>query len=356
MKTLERNIRIKQVAESRIHEVDMNNIPFGRVFSDHMLIAHYRDGQWQAPEIRPYGKLELEPSISSLNYGQSIFEGMKAHRGPQGEALLFRPEANWKRLNRSAARMCMPEVPASIFLDGLQELIRLDQAWIPAPEQGALYIRPLYFATDEFIGVKASETYTFVIFTCPVGPYYTRPVRLLVTKDYIRAAIGGTGSAKTCGNYAASLLPDKLAKARGYDNVLWLDAREHRFIEECGTMNVFFVIDGTVITPPLSGTILPGITRDSLIRLLKDHDYKIEVRPISIYEVEEAYEAGYLQEAFGAGTAATVTHIEAIGFGGRDLVFPPVDQRPVSQWLGQQLEALKSGTAKDPYGWRVKVE
>lgn len=355
MQTLAHGIKIDKIAHSKLHDIDMNNIPFGRLFSDHMLVARFEGGKWQAPEIKPYGKFELAPSVLSLNYGQSIFEGMKAHRGENGEALLFRPDANFRRMNRSAARMCMPDIPEEIFMDGLKTLIELDKAWLPNKENSALYIRPLYFGTDEFIGVHASENYLFTIFTCPVGTYYSAPVSLLVSKDYIRAAIGGTGSAKTCGNYAGSLLPDRIAREQGYHNVLWLDAKEHRYVEECGTMNIFFVIEDTVITPPLSGTILPGITRDSVIRLLKDNGYKIEARPISIYEVEEAYEAGYLREAFGAGTAATISHIAKIGFGGRDMALPPVEDRKVSNWLGQTLSKIKTGELADPYGWIVKV-
>lgn len=355
MHTLEHRIKIEKTTHSRLPETDMNNIPFGRVFSDHMLVVKYDEGKWQQAEIKPYGNLELAPSISSLNYGQSIFEGMKAHKGPNGEALLFRPMDNFRRMNRSAARMCMPEIPEDVFMEGMKALVDLDKGWLPEKENSALYIRPLYFGIDEFIGVHASESYIFTIFTCPVGTYYTAPVSLLASKDYIRAAVGGTGSAKTCGNYAASLLPDRIARAQGYNNVLWLDAKEHRYVEECGTMNIFFVIEDTVITPPLGGTILPGITRDSVLRLLKDNGYKIETRPISIYEVEEACEAGYLQEAFGAGTAATISHIEKIGFSGKDMILPPIEGRKVSNWLGKTLNDIKLGVADDPYGWVVKV-
>jgi branched-chain amino acid aminotransferase len=345
------NVIIHKTETSRLAQIDMDHIPFGRVFSDHMLLIYYRNGQWQTPEIRPYGKLELAPSVSVLNYGQSIFEGMKAHRGPMGKPLLFRPRDNWKRINHSAARMCMPALPEELFMDGLKALIELDQAWIPPTSKGALYIRPLMFATDEFIGVKPSEEYLFTIFTGPAGTYYSEPVSLLASKDYVRAGIGGTGSAKTAGNYASGMLPDRIAKSQGYHNVLWLDGREHRYVEECGTMNMFFVIDNTIITPPLAGTILPGITRDSVIRVLRDNGYRVEVRPIAIQEIESAYDQGYLQEAFGAGTAATIAHIARIGYGGRDLVLPPTDDRPVSNWLNETLYDIRVGNAKDPYGW-----
>lgn len=355
MNILEQNILINQTTDSRLHTVDMNNIPFGRVFSDHMLVAKFTKGEWQRPEILPYGPLELSPAVSSLNYGQSVFEGMKAFRNESGQAVLFRPEDNFKRINRSGHRLSMPAIPKEIFMDGLKELVNLDQKWIPTREQGSLYIRPLYFATDEYIGVKASDDYIFTVFTCPVGPYYTQPVSLLASKDFVRAAVGGTGAAKAAGNYAGALLPDKLAKAQGYNNVLWLDAKENRYVEECGTMNIFFVIDGVVVTPNLSGTILEGITRNSAIRVLKQSGYKVEERPISIYEVQAAYHEGKLQEAFGAGTAATISHIAKIGFAGEDMILPEIADRKVGPWLDGKLERIKYGVEDDPYGWVVPV-
>ena len=355
MEVAQLHIRVKPVAQSRLDQIDMNHIPFGRVFSDHMLTARYREGKWQEVQIEPYGPLAFTPSISALNYGQAVFEGMKAHRGPGGETLLFRPADNFRRINQSAARLSMPAVTEDIFMEGLQELIRRDIGWVPTAEQGALYIRPVMFATDEYIGVKASDSYIFCIFTCPVGPYYAEPVSLLATKDYVRAAIGGTGSAKAAGNYAAALLPDRIAKSQGYNNVLWLDGRDQQYVEECGTMNVFFVIGDTVITPRLTGTILPGITRNSVIQLLRDHGYRIETRPISIYEVQEAYHEGRLKDAFGTGTAATITHIARIGFAGEDITLPPVDDRPVSNWLKDQLYQIRTGQVEDPYGWVVQV-
>lgn len=350
---IEPKFKTTLVSQSRISEVDMDNVPFGKVFSDHMLVAKYSDGKWHEPEIMPYSKLNFAPSISALHYGQAIFEGMKAYRGPAGEALLFRPQENLKRINYSANRLCMPQIPESIFMDGLKELVKLDEQWIPPADKGSLYIRPHLFSTDEFIGVKASGSYMFVIFTCPVGKYYNEPVKLLATKEYTRAAIGGIGSAKAAGNYAASLLPDKIAKSQGYDNVLWLDARLHQYIEECGTMNVFFVIENTVVTPQLTGTILAGITRDSLLRLLMDNGYSVEKRRISIYELDEAYNQGVFQEAFGAGTAATIAHISKIGFAGRDMILP--QSHPVSDWLYTTLRGIQNGILPDPYGWVVRL-
>lgn len=355
MNILESNIRVQKVGQSRLGEVDMNNIPFGREFSDHMLVARFEKGEWQTPEIVPYGHLKMMPSISALNYGQSVFEGMKAFQGPAGEPVLFRPLENWKRMNRSAYRMCMPDIPESVFMDGLKALIDLDRSWIPSIEQGSLYIRPLFFATDEYIGVKASENYIFTIFTCPVGPYYSQPVNLLATTEFVRAGIGGTGAAKAAGNYAGALLPDRLARKQGYNNILWLDGREHQYIEECGTMNIFFVIDDTVITPRLTGTILPGVTRNSALKVLRDNGYKVEERQISIYEIQAAYESSSLKEAFGAGTAVTITHINKIGFNGIDMVLPPVEERAIGNWLGETLAGIRTGVAEDPYGWVVRV-
>lgn len=352
------SIKITPTTHSRLPETNLENVGFGKVFSDHMLIAEYKNGKWGEPEIVPYGKLELLPSISALHYGQAIFEGMKAYKGPNGNPLLFRPRDNYRRMNASAARLCMPEIPESIFMDGLKALVKLDKDWIPEPDKGQLYIRPHMFATDEFVGVKASDSYLFVIFCCPVSFYYKNPVKLLATKEYSRAAIGGTGSAKAAGNYAAALLPDQLAKRQGYDNVLWLDARLHQYIEECGTMNVFFSIEDSVITPLPVGTILGGVTRDSIIRLLKDNKNRlgikeVEIRRISIYELEDAYMQGTFHEAFGTGTAATIAPIEKIGFAGKDMVLS--DKRPISNWLYSTLYGIQTGQLEDPYGWVVEL-
>ncbi|MFN0200645.1 MAG: branched-chain amino acid aminotransferase [Bacteroidia bacterium] len=343
------------VAASNLPKVDMNNIPFGKIFSDHMFVAKYENGQWNEGEVLPYGDISFAPSMSALHYGQAIFEGMKAYKNPQGEPQLFRPLDNWKRFNHSAGRLCMPDVPKDLFTNAIHYLVGLDHNWIPAREQGSLYIRPCMFATDEAVGVKASDSYLFVVFTSPVGPYYKEPVNLLATKEYTRAAIGGMGNAKAAGNYASALLPDRIAKKQGYHNVLWLDARLHQYIEECGTMNVFFVIEDTVVTPQLTGTILAGITRDSVIRLLMDNGYKVEKRRISIYELDEAYNQGEFQEAFGAGTAAVISNVNKIGFGGRDMTLPPVEERKISTWLYDTLYGIQTGILPDPYGWIVPV-
>ncbi|MGC9504607.1 branched-chain amino acid aminotransferase [Baaleninema sp.] len=348
------SIEIEQSSEPRLRGLDINNVPFGKMFSDHMLVATVEQGTWSA-KIVPYGKLEMSPSISALHYGQSVFEGMKAYKSPQGEPLLFRPGANFDRINRSAARLCMPPIPEEIFMEGLQELIRLDADWIPTRPGSALYIRPIYFATDESIGLRPSERYTLAIMSCPVGAYYAEPVKLTVTRQYVRAFPGGTGAAKAAGNYAASLLADREAKQQGYDNVLWLDGVHHKYIEECGTMNVFFVIDGVVVTPELQGTILPGITRESVLRLLRDMEVPVEERAIALDEIIDAADAGTLQEAFGAGTAATIAHIETINTGDRELQLPPASDRKYANLLLKKLEDIKTAKTDDPYGWVVRV-
>lgn len=353
--SVEEGILIERRSVSRINEIDMDNIPFGREFSDHMLVIDYIDGEWKQPVIKPYGPIAFTPAMSALNYGQSIFEGMKAYRGTDGGIRLFRAKDNMTRMNRSAERMCMPAIPEELFMKGLSQLLSMDNAWVPKQEQGTLYIRPLMYATDDYIGVKSSDNYQFVIFTCPVGMYYTEPVNLLVTKEFVRAAIGGTGAAKAAGNYAAAMLPDQIAKSQGYHNVLWLDGRDHLYIEECGTMNVFFVVGDTVLTPRLVGTILPGITRKSVLRLLRENGYKVEVRRISIHEIEEAYEEGLLKEAFGTGTAASIAHVNMIGFQGKKMFLPDVSERKIGPWLSDTLNKIKNGDAKDPYGWITKL-
>ncbi|MBO9999810.1 MAG: branched-chain amino acid aminotransferase [Cyanobacteria bacterium SID2] len=349
------SIESERVSESRLHGLDINNVPFGKTFSDHMLVATCEQGRWSTAKIVPYGQLSLSPSISALHYGQSVFEGMKAYKSASGEALLFRPHANFDRINRSAARLCMPPIPEEIFIEGLRQLICLDANWIPTKPGSALYIRPIYFATDESIGLRPSERYTFAIITCPVGAYYAEPVKLTVAHDYVRAFPGGTGAAKAAGNYAASLLADREAKQHGYDNVLWLDGIHHQYIEECGTMNVFFVIDDVVVTPALQGTILPGITRDSVLTLLRDRGVRVEERSIALDELLKADEAGTLQEAFGAGTAATIAHIETICVGDRILNVPPISERKYGPQLLKALEEIKTAKVNDPYGWVVRV-
>ncbi|MEO1713492.1 MAG: branched-chain amino acid aminotransferase [Bacteroidota bacterium] len=285
---MEYTIKTEVTKQSRIETLDFDNIPFGRAFSDHMFVADYIDGEWTNFTIQPYGDISFSPALMALHYGQAIFEGMKASINAQGEPLLFRPEEHAKRLNISAIRMGMPAFPEEAFVKALEQLVWLDRQWIPKRSDSALYLRPFMFASDEYIGVKPSNKYKMIIFTCPVGPYYSNPVKLLTANYYMRAVKGGVGFAKAAGNYAATLQPMKEANAQGYDQIMWMSP-DFKYIQECGTMNLFFVIDGVVITPPTEdGTILKGITRDSFIAMLKAKGQQVEERPLSIDEVVEA--------------------------------------------------------------------
>lgn len=355
MIALTTKIRIEKNPHSHLSEVDWNDVPFGRIFSDHMLEADYADGKWGEPVIRPYSKLATSPSISALHYGQSIFEGMKAFKNQKGEPLLFRPLDNFERINRSAARLCMPDLPHNIFIDGLKELVRLDKDWIPEQDGNSLYIRPFYFATDEYVGIRPSDNYKFIIFTSPVGAYYPEPVNLLISDEFVRATERGTGETKAAGNYAASLLGARKAQEKGYHNVIWLDAKEYKYVEECGTMNIFFIIDGVAITPSLNGTILRGITRHSVIQLLKEKGIPVEERKLEAEEIFQAHKAGKLQEAFGTGTAATVAHVNKIGFKGEDMQLPPIAERKIGPWLLSRLNDIRTQRVEDPFGWVEKI-
>jgi len=348
-------INVTPTTQSRLAEVDINDVPFGKVFSDHMLIVTCKNGEWQTPEIKPFGAIEMHPAMSVIHYGQSIFEGMKAYKNVHGEVMLFRPEDNFNRFNESARRMCMTEVPREIFMDGLLELIRLDSNWIPTKEGSSLYIRPVMFATDEYVGIKPSDDYCFMIFTCPVGAYYPEPITVKIEEEYVRAAEGGVGAAKAAGNYAASLYPNKKAMEEGYRQLLWTDAKEHKYIEESGTMNVFFVIGDKLITPGTSrDTILKGITRRSVITLANDMGLTVEERPVEVAEVVDALKSGSLKEAFGAGTAATIAHISAIGYRGNRFELPPISERKIGNALLDQLTNIRLGLVEDKYGWVVK--
>jgi len=348
-------IKVSLTEHSKIAETDFSNIPFGKVFSDHMLLADYGAKGWGEVSIQPFGLVPMSLAFSGLHYGQSIFEGMKAYRTVQNKPVLFRPIDNFNRLNRSARRLCMPEIPEELFMTGLKELVRIEQEWIPSNEGSALYIRPVYFATDEFLGVRASDTYRLAIMCCPVGPYYTEPVNILVMKKYVRAFDGGTGNAKVAGNYAAGMLATREAQKEGYHNVLWMDGKTRTLVEESGAMNVFFIIGDTVVTPRLRGTILEGITRDSVLVLLKRKGIKVEESDISVDDLEKAYHKGELKDAFGTGTAATIAHIARIQHEDLNMVLPPVSERHISSALLQELNAIRTGQQEDTLGWVVPV-
>lgn len=352
---IDTGLKIIKNENSNLNEIDFDNIPFGRAFSDHMYVAEYKDGEWGNMRIQPFGHFSVHPANIAWHYGQSIFEGMKATKAIDGTPMLFRPEMHAERINRSAKRMCMPEFPKEAFMDAVYQLVKLEKDWIPPKEGSALYLRPYMVAMDEFIGVQVAKTYMFVIFCCPVGPYYSKPVKLKADPYYIRAAAGGTGEAKAAGNYAGSLYPAKLAKDEGYDQIMWLDANEHKYIQEVGTMNIFFVIDDTVITPPTSGTILQGITRDSALKILQDSDYTVDVRDITIDEVMQAGKEGRLQEVFGTGTAAVIANVREIGYKGDSIQLNP-DSYKVSPFLKDTINGIRSTRLEDNYGWTVMVK
>lgn len=345
------NINIRKIESSRIHELDKNNIEFGKVYSDHMLIADYEDGEWKQPEIMPYGNMSMSPATSFIHYGQAIFEGVKAYKDPQGNPVIFRPYDNWKRLNRSAERMGMPELPEEIFMEGLKQLIELDKDWVPTAERTSLYIRPFMMAMDEFIGIKPTTKFRFMIITSPAGPYYADPVSIYVDENYVRAFPGGIGFTKAAGNYGASMYPMTEVRKKGFHQILWMDGIEHKYVQEIGTMNVFFVMGDKIVTPELSETILDGITRDSVITILKDNGYTVEERPLHIDEIVAAAKAGELFEAFGTGTAASIAPIKDLTYMGEKMELPSVENWKIAHWLRNHLNDIRYCRTEDKYGW-----
>lgn len=349
------DFNITKVETSKLKDINLENIPFGKYMTDHMLEVDYEGGEWKTVEIKPYQPLLLEPSLAAIHYGQSIFEGVKAYKNPAGEPFIFRPYDNFKRFNISAERMQMPQIPEEIFIDGMKELIKLDANWIPAKSDHSLYIRPFMFSTDETLGVKPSEKYKFMIILSPTGPYYATPMRIYVEEKYVRAAKGGIGYAKAAGNYGASMYPTAQAKLKGYDQVLWTDAVEHKYVQECGTMNVVFIIGDKAITPGLeAGTILDGVTRDSVLTLLKQMGLTVEERELNIDEVIEAHKAGTLKEVFGTGTAATISLIKELRY--KDYVMEfDVENWKVAPEVKSLLNGIRYGKTADTYDWMVKL-
>ena len=346
---------VTKAERSKLQDLDLENLPFGRYFSDHMLEADYEKGEWKNVEIKPYQPLLLSPSVAALHYGQAIFEGIKAYKDRHGNPYIFRPQDNFHRFNISAERMHMPAVPEEIFMEGMRQLISLDRNWIPFKEDHSLYIRPFMFSSDELIGVRPSENYKFLIILSPTGPYYNAPMRIYVEEKYVRAVPGGVGFAKAAGNYGGSMLATAEAKKKGYDQVLWMDAIEHKYVQEIGTMNVFFIIGNTAITPNLNeGTILGGVTRASSITLLQEMGLKVEERPLSIDEIIKAYEAGNLSEVFGTGTAATISMIKELRY--KDYVMKfDVDKWKAAPILKKWLADIREGRREDKYNWMWKV-
>lgn len=349
------DFNITRVERSKLNEQNLQNIPFGKYFTDHMLEADYEDGEWKNVEIKPYQPLLLSPSCAALHYGQAIFEGIKAYKNQQGEAFIFRPFDNFKRFNISAERMAMPQIPEEIFVEGMRQLIEIDKNWIPQQADHSLYIRPFMFSSDDVIGVKPGEKYKFMIILSPTGPYFNAPMRIYAEEKYVRAVQGGVGYAKTAGNYAAAMYATAEAKKKGYDQVLWMDAFEHKDVQECGTMNIFFLIGDKAITPDLaSGTILDGVTRDSAIVILKELGFTVEERSLSIDEIVESYKAESLHEIFGTGTAATISMVKELRYKDYTMHFD-VDKWKIAPKIKNKLSAIREGRAQDKYDWMYKV-
>lgn len=344
-------INVRKTNHSRIREVDFNNLEFGKHVSDHMLVSDYAKGEWKQLQILPYANLSMAPATLALHYGQTVFEGMKAFRMHDGLINIFRIEKHYERLVKSLERMCMAIIPKELFVEGLLRLVEIDKAWVPSLEGSSLYIRPFMFASEARFGVKISDEYRFVIFTGPVPDLYPEPLKIKVETEYIRAAKGGTGYAKCGGNYGGAYYPTQLARQQGYDQVLWTDAKENKYIEESGMMNVMFVINDTIVTPPLSDSILDGVTRDSLLTLARDLGYKIEERPIGIHELEKAFRDRSISEAFGTGTAAVVAPINTISIDAIDFHLPEYSHENLLFKLKNKLELVRLGKEPDKYGW-----
>ena len=349
------NIEIQRIRESKIASVDFDNLPFGSVYSDHMLECDFINGEWQTPVIKPYSPITLDPSAKIFHYGQSIFEGMKAYKDAEENILLFRPTDNCKRLNKSAERLVIPQIPEEVFMAGLKKLLEVDSDWIPRKEGSSLYIRPFMFASGKGFHASPADAYKFIICTAPSGAYFAGEVKVLIEEKYARAANGGVGFAKAGGNYAAQFYPTQLAIEKGYNQVIWTDDNTHQFIEEAGAMNIFIRINDTLITSPTSDRILDGITRKSILQIAADNGIKTEVRKISVGEVVEAAKNGSLKEMFGAGTAAVISPIAGFGYQENDFDLPTLDN-PYASQLKKFITDIQTNKTEDPYGWRVFVK
>jgi len=344
-----------KISKSRIENVDFDNLVFGKTFTDHMFICHFKNGSWLDPEIKPYQPITIEPSASVFHYGQAVFEGMKAYKDNDGKVWLFRPNENFKRINRSSHRLQIPEFPEEYFFEGLNQLIKLDKDWVKPGYEHSLYIRPFVFASEYTAQATASTEYIFMIICGLAGGYYSEPVNVKIEKKYTRAISGGVGYAKTAANYAAALYPAVEAQKEGYHQLIWTDGKEHNYVEESGTMNLFFVINNTLITPPLGDTVLDGVTRDSIISVCSELDIKVEVRKISVNEIIDSLDKGLMTEAFGAGTAATVAPIKTIGYNSKNYNLPKIDKSGYSQKILDHLNKIKFGKIEDKFGWVTKL-
>lgn len=350
-----KKIVIEKAKESKISQVDFNNLPFGQVNSDHMFVCDYKNGAWQTPRITPYQNICLDPSSKIFHYGQSVFEGMKAYKDADGKIWLFRPLENQKRINISSKRLCIPEFPEEFFMEGLKALLKLESDWIPTAEGSSLYIRPFAFATGNGFHASPSDEYKFIIAFSPSGAYFAGKVKVLIEQTYSRSANGGVGYAKAGGNYAGQFYPTQLAVARGYQQVIWTDDTSHEYIEEAGAMNIFVRIGDTLITAPTSDRILDGITRKSIIDIAKDEGIPVEVRKIKVSEIVEASKNGTLMEMFGAGTAAVISPISGFGHQQDDYELPVVENNYASR-LKKRITDIQYNRAEDKFGWRFEVK
>ncbi|TSD63936.1 branched-chain amino acid aminotransferase [Inquilinus sp. KBS0705] len=349
------DIKLTKNPHSRLAETDFDNLPFGKTFTDHMLMADYADGEWKNFEILPYGPIDLSPAISALHYGQSFFEGIKAYKHADGTVSIFRPDKNAIRFNKSAERLCMPTLPEEVFVQSIAALVDLDRDWIPGKANHALYIRPFMFATDPYLGVTPSATYKYMVLVGPVGPYFSKPLRVKIETNYTRAAEGGMGYAKAAGNYGSAMLPGRKAAEEGFDQLIWTDAKEHKYIEEMGAANAMFLLDGTLITAEAKDTILDGVTRDTVIALAKSWGIPVEERKVSVAELIEGAKNGKLTDAFGAGTAATIASVASFSYNGEEYFLSDPQTREFSKKVLSTLDDIKYGRIADTHGWNYIV-
>ncbi|HPR42632.1 MAG TPA: branched-chain amino acid aminotransferase [Candidatus Methanofastidiosa archaeon] len=352
------NIKIQKTEKSRLEETDFDDLGFGHIFTDHMFMMDYKDGRWQDPRIVPFQDLEFSPALITLHYAQTIFEGMKAYHSKDGKINIFRPDVHAKRINSSARRLCIPEIDEKDFMQALTALLDIDREWVPKKEEESLYIRPFIFGTDEYLGVAVSKTYRFMIIMSPVSRYYKEglsPISLMTSGEFTRACEGGTGNIKSGGNYASSLYPAELAKEKGYAQILWLDNKEHKYVEEVGTMNILFLFEDELVTAPLEGTILAGVTRDSILTIAKAWGYNVSERKLSIDEVLSRAEDGSLKEVFGAGTAAIVSPVGRISHLGKVVTINNNETGEFSKRIYDELNSIRYGEIEDTHGWNLSI-
>lgn len=347
-------MKIEKTSASKLNHVDFENLSFGSVFTDHMFVCNYKEGQWQTPEVLPYQPLSFEPSMSVLHYGQAVFEGMKAYKDEGGKVWLFRPDENFKRINRSSVRLQIPKFPKEYFFEGLKTLLKIDNDWIKPGFGNSLYIRPFVFSSQAGVQASPSKEYMFIIICCPVKAYYGGEVNVLIAEEYSRAADGGIGFTKAAGNYAAQFYPTALAQEQGYQQIVWTDAKSHEYLEEAGTMNIFFRIGDKLLTAPTNDRILDGVTRKSVIQIAKDAGIEVDVRPIKISEIVAASKNNSLKEMFGSGTAVVINPIKSFGYQGVNYKLPEV-AHPIASTLKEQIMSIQYNLTSDPHGWRFEV-